>query len=273
MISSELLIFLKSGVSISDTEEARVPWLFRNVVQMNIEEEYQKRYASLLKKISYEVHPLGAGETIGLLARKYNVTEQQIYDANPGKNLKERATKLQLGEKINIPESALSFGNTLSGKPLSTQINEAAEWAGISPQVLAAMVDVESSGKARATSHKGAQGLGQLMPSIQKAFGITDPYDPAQNLPATAMWFAGLQKNAPGENEQEKVWHALMQYNWSPAKFNIWFHQSKDPKLVPQETRKHAKKVFDRLGWRVPNAYIAWYMPAITEVGISKPLR
>lgn len=240
---------------------------------MNIEIEYYKRYSTLLKKMAYEVHELGPGENIGLLARKYNVTEQQIYDANPGKNLKERATTLQLGEKINIPESALSFGNKLTGKPLNQQIQEAADWAGISPQVLAAMVDVESGGKAGATSHKGAQGLGQLMPSIQKAFGITDPYDPAQNLPATAMWFAGLMKNAPGTTEQEKVWHALMQYNWSPAKFHTWYAQSKDAKVVPQETKKHAKKVFDRLGWRVPNTYIAWYLPVISEVGISKPLR
>jgi Predicted soluble lytic transglycosylase fused to an ABC-type amino acid-binding protein len=31
---------------------------------------------------------------------------------------------------------------------------------------------------------KGAQGLMQLMPSVQQQFGVTDPYDPKQNVSA-----------------------------------------------------------------------------------------
>jgi len=234
---------------------------------MNLENEY---YAKLMRKLAKKVHPLAEGENVGSIARQYKVTEQQIYDANPSSKLKERATKLQIGEPINIPESALDVSSTLAGKPLNEQIKMSADWAGVPSPVLAAMVDVESRGQAGATSQKGAQGLGQLMPVIQKAFGVTDPYDPAQNLPATAMWLSGLLKNAPGTTDQEKTWHALMQYNWSPAKFSNWYTQGRDPRVVPVETKRHAKKVFDRLGWSVPNAYMVWYL---SDVGISKPLR
>lgn len=47
-----------------------------------------------------------------------------------------------------------------------------------------AVIKVESNGNPKAESHAGAQGLMQLMPEIQKAFGVTDPFDVQQNVTA-----------------------------------------------------------------------------------------
>ena len=47
-----------------------------------------------------------------------------------------------------------------------------------------AVVRKESAYNPCATSIKGAQGLMQLMPSVQAQFGVTDPYDPKQNISA-----------------------------------------------------------------------------------------
>ena len=224
---------------------------------MGIEEDFTR---ILMQKKATKIHVLKSGENVGILARKYNVTEQQIWDENPTSNLEERASSLQIGEKIFIPESALNAGKSLVGKTLNEQIDLAAAWAKVDKDLLRAMVNIESGGKANAISGKGAQGLGQLMPSIQKAFGITDPYDSSQNLPATAMWLAGLMKTSPGKTKEEKSWHALMQYNWSPAKFFAWVAGGKIAGNVPAETKKHTKKVFTKLGWSIPTEYLGWYV-------------
>jgi soluble lytic murein transglycosylase-like protein len=44
------------------------------------------------------------------------------------------------------------------------------------------MVVVEGPGRRGAKSRAGAQGLGQLMPFNSRAFGLSNPYDPMQNV-------------------------------------------------------------------------------------------
>ena len=53
---------------------------------------------------------------------------------------------------------------------------------GVDPAVVRAVMDAESDGNPRCTSNKGAMGLMQLMPEELKQYGITDPYDPEQNI-------------------------------------------------------------------------------------------
>lgn len=45
-----------------------------------------------------------------------------------------------------------------------------------------AIIQVESAGHIEAESPVGAQGLMQLMPAMQKALGVSDPFDPEQNV-------------------------------------------------------------------------------------------
>jgi soluble lytic murein transglycosylase-like protein len=55
---------------------------------------------------------------------------------------------------------------------------------GVSPQLVNAIIQVESQGNPKAVSKKGALGLMQLMPVLIDAYQIADPFDPLANVEA-----------------------------------------------------------------------------------------
>lgn len=61
-------------------------------------------------------------------------------------------------------------------------IEKYANEAGLDPNFVKAVVKAESSFNPNATSSCGAQGLMQLMPSTAASLGVTDAYDPEQNI-------------------------------------------------------------------------------------------
>lgn len=280
MIYLMLAEFLMSGLITSSLSElmcereGKIPLFPFCEYKMNkrTDEELVHNFAKFFEKIA-KVHKLQAGETVGALARKHNLSEEQIYDVNPG--LRERASKLQIGEEIVLPESAIDYSRVIKHQSLDEQIQQAARWAGVDPAFLKAMLKVESGMNQQAKSEKGAQGLGQLMPMVQKMFGITDPEDTAQNIAASAAYISSLLKTSPGDTPSEKYWHALMQYNWGPGNFSNWVKTGRNFDNVPAETKNHTLKVYRELGWQVPRQYVYWYVPQdeIPESGVSRTLR
>lgn len=51
-------------------------------------------------------------------------------------------------------------------------------------RLVRAVIEAESGFNPRAVSHRGAQGLMQLMPSTARRLGVEDPFDPEQNVRA-----------------------------------------------------------------------------------------
>lgn len=76
--------------------------------------------------------------------------------------------------------------------PYGELIDSYARASGIEPVILASIVTVESRFDPNAVSYAGAEGLGQLMPAIQRAYGVTNPFDPAQNLSGAARHLSVL---------------------------------------------------------------------------------
>ena len=71
-------------------------------------------------------------------------------------------------------------------------IEKAAVAASVEPDLLRAVIVVESGFDARAKSRRGAVGLMQLMPATAKRFGATNRYDPKQNVHAGARYLKSL---------------------------------------------------------------------------------
>jgi soluble lytic murein transglycosylase-like protein len=83
--------------------------------------------------------------------------------------------------------------------PYAETIRRAAQRHGVDPVLLAAMAKVESGFDPRAVSHKGAQGLLQLMPDTARRFGVSDSFDPDQNLNGGARYLDWLLTRFSGD--------------------------------------------------------------------------
>ena len=73
-----------------------------------------------------------------------------------------------------------------------TLIGAAAKSAGVEPNLLKAVIVVESGFNPRAVSRRGAVGLMQLMPATATRFGVSNRYDPRQNVRGGALYLGFL---------------------------------------------------------------------------------
>ena len=117
---------------------------------------------------------------------------------------------------------------------------------GVPPELLMRMMAKESSGKPNATSNKGAMGLLQLMPDTAKEVGVTDPYDPEQNIMGGAKYLSKLYKDFGNWK------YATAAYNAGPTGIN----RAGDPSNWPSETQNYVNRIkpedFDNPGYKTP---------------------
>jgi soluble lytic murein transglycosylase-like protein len=78
-------------------------------------------------------------------------------------------------------------------------IHLVAEANDLSPDLIKAVALVESGLDPDAVSHKGAQGLMQLMPQTARAYGVEDAFDPLDNLQAGARHLRELLDQFGGD--------------------------------------------------------------------------
>jgi hypothetical protein len=101
---------------------------------------------------------------------------------------------------------------SLTPTALNSMIQQVAASTGVSGSLIAAVVQAESAGNPHAVSTVGAKGLMQLMDSTAARYGVTNSFDPIQNLSAGATYLGGLLNQFNG-NEQL----ALAAYNAGPG--------------------------------------------------------
>jgi soluble lytic murein transglycosylase-like protein len=84
---------------------------------------------------------------------------------------------------------------------LKALVDDVAKQHGLDPLLLHAVVRAESGYNRQAVSPKGASGLMQLMPDTARRFGVTDLFDPRENLKAGARYLSWLLKLFDGDIE------------------------------------------------------------------------
>ena len=91
---------------------------------------------------------------------------------------------------------------------LQPVILEASERYKVDHAIIKAIIMAESSYNLMAISNKGAEGLMQLMPNTARELGVTDSFNPTQNIHAGVRYFKKLLKRFKGN-----VRLALAAYN------------------------------------------------------------
>lgn len=129
----------------------------------------------------------------------------------------------------------------VSSRPLSPEIEalitKYSGQYGLAPNVVRAVIIAESDGNPRCVSHKGAMGLMQLMPDEVRAYNITDPFDPEQNIAGGTRQLAEKLRLFNGDLKL-----ALAAYNAGSGAVRKYGGVPPYP-----ETQNYIRKIFDLL--------------------------
>ena len=93
----------------------------------------------------------------------------------------------------------VNFGKIrLRPEAYNEQITAAAAQYGVDEAIVRAIIHAESSFNPNALSRVGAQGLMQLMPATARRFGVSNAFDPSQNIRGGVQYLAWLLKRFNG---------------------------------------------------------------------------
>ncbi|HEY1963619.1 MAG TPA: transglycosylase SLT domain-containing protein, partial [Acidobacteriaceae bacterium] len=139
---------------------------------------------------------------------------------------------------LGIPAPALAAGWGSAGGGggrYGSIIQQASAASGVSPQILRAVIGQESGGNPLARSLKGAMGEMQLMPGTARDLGVTNPYDPQQNITGGARYLGQLMQRYPGNLPA-----ALAAYNMGPAGYD---RAMRTGRALPRETQTYVQRL------------------------------
>ncbi|NIP38164.1 MAG: lytic transglycosylase domain-containing protein [Candidatus Dadabacteria bacterium] len=92
----------------------------------------------------------------------------------------------------------INYGSTRYSDGYNKEIIRAAHKYSLDPNIIKAIIKIESNFDPKAVSRKGAMGLMQLMPQTALGLGVSNPFNPAQNIQGGTKYFRKLMNMFSG---------------------------------------------------------------------------
>ncbi|MEB8431999.1 lytic transglycosylase domain-containing protein [Cocleimonas sp. KMM 6892] len=124
--------------------------------------------------------------------------------AKPAQNNSKKIVK-KAQPKLTFPDNCISWNARqvhAKADQYDTHITKYAKKHNVDTNLVKSIITAESCFKRKALSSAGAQGLMQLIPDTADRFGVTDSYDPQQNIRAGVKYLRFLLDRYKGNIEK-----------------------------------------------------------------------
>ena len=169
-----------------------------------------------------------------------------------------KLTALPLDANTTGPQSLRGY--TTGSSQVDQYLVDSGTRNGVDPLLLYSIMHQESSFKTSAVSPKGARGLMQLMPYTAVRYGVTNIFDPKQNIEGGARYMRFLLDHFDGDVSLALAGYnagegAVEKYGWRIPPYS--------------ETQEYVRRISRRYTiLRDPNA--ALYAPSMTAAQVAK---
>jgi len=99
----------------------------------------------------------------------------------------------------NLPAPAKADNAILPPPEINTLVEQTASRLQVDPQLVHAIIKVESEYDPKAVSSKGAMGLMQLIPETAQRFGVDNPFNPKENIEGGVSYLRHLLDRFGGD--------------------------------------------------------------------------
>jgi soluble lytic murein transglycosylase-like protein len=190
---------------------------------------------------------------------------------NPAQRASQRALVVRAdrrtGKLVRSVVPVKSSSDALASRPdpsfnIPEIVEKAARDNNVDPLLVHSIIRVESNYNPYAVSPKGAQGLMQLMPPTARDLGVSNSFDPRQNIEAGVRYLKYLQDLYKDDRL------ALAAYNAGPAAVQKY-------KWIPPfpETQDYVNRVGEQYGAAKKAAAQHLAEPAAPPVGVTDEIR
>ncbi len=173
----------------------------------------------------------------------WSPTEIFVFEGPDGErlvtNLRNQGPGMELIAQYGRPPARARCGRNAQramasgGGEYADIIHDAAGREGVDPELVLSVIHVESCFDPEAVSRVGAHGLMQLMPATAAELGVTDRFDPVQNIHGGVRYLAAMLQRFDGDLDL-----ALAAYNAGPGA--VERHGGVPPY---EETREYIRRI------------------------------